>query len=364
MIEYEDLKRVNAPYESDFNNVFNRFLKKGKYILGEEVQQFEKEFAAYCGSIFCVGVASGLDALYLSLIALDIPKGSEILVPSNTYIASILSILHAGLKPVLVEPQIHTCNIDPDLIERYISPATKGIMIVHLYGKPCKMDRITAIAGKYNLHLLEDCAQAHGAQYAEQKAGTFGIAGAFSFYPTKNLGGLGDGGAIITDNEEVANKIRALRNYGSHKKYYNNYIGVNSRLDELQAAFLRVKLKHLDEVNAHKARLANIYLNLITNDQIILPALQSNTKEVFHIFNIRNKQRDKLKDYLLQNGIKTEIHYPIPPYKQSAYMHLFKGQHFPVADEVHNTTLSLPISTFHTIQNVEYISDILNKYRY
>jgi len=362
MIEYENLKRVNAFYEAEFSSAFKKFLKKGWYILGDEVYLFEKEFAEYCGSRFCIGVASGLDALYLSLIALNIPKGSEVMVPSNTYIATILSILQAGLKPILVEPRIDTYIIDPDLIEKNISPATKAIIVVHLYGKPCEMDKITDIVNKYQLYLIEDCAQAHGASFAGKIVGTFGITGAFSFYPTKNLGALGDAGAIITDNEEVAEKLRALRNYGSHQKNYNKYIGVNSRLDELQAAFLRIKLRHLDKINVHKTGLANIYLDRINNDQIILPVTEKHIKEVFHMFNIRCKNRDKLRDYLLKKGIKTEIHYPVPPHEQSAYIHFFTDQYFPISSEIHNTILSLPISTFHTEQDVEYIAQLLNRY--
>jgi len=362
MIEYENTRLVNAPYEAEIRNALNDFLKKGLYILGEEVHLFEKEFAEYCGSKFCVGVASGLDALHLSLITLDIPKGSEVLVPSNTYIATILSIFQAGLKAVLVEPRIDTYNINPDLIEKKISSATKAIIAVHLYGKPCEMDKITVIANKYRLHLIEDCAQSHGASFAGKKVGTFGITGAFSFYPTKNLGALGDAGAIITDNEEVADKLRALRNYGSHKKYYNKYIGINSRLDELQAAFLRIKLRHLDKINVYKTGLAKIYLDRIKNEQIILPLRQKNIKEAYHIFSIRNKNRDKLRNHLLKEGIKTEIHYPVPPHKQPAYNRFFKDQNLTISEEIHNTILSLPISTFHTQLDIEYIAQLLNRF--
>lgn len=362
MIEYENLRKVNRPFESEYQKVYEAFIEKGWYILGTEVELFEKEFAAYCGSKFCVGLASGLDALYLSLIALDIPKGSEVIVPSNTYIATIISILNAGLIPVLVEPKIHTYNIDPELIEKKISHKTKAIMIVHLYGKPCEMDKVSDVAKKYSIPVIEDCAQAHGATYLDKKVGTWGLFGAFSFYPTKNLGALGDAGAITTDDEELFYKLKALRNYGSHKKYYNDYIGINSRLDELQAGFLRVKLKGLDAINEHKINLANLYLSLINNQKITLPVKQKEAEDVYHIFNIRCLQRDALKEYLLSNGVKTEIHYPVAPHLQKGYAHLFEGAKFSLSEEIHNTTLSLPISTFHTEENIMFISELINKF--
>ena len=362
MIEYENLNRVNAPYEDRFREAFEIFIKTGRYVLDNEVESFELEFSKYCGSKFCIGVASGYDALYLSLLALDLPKGSEILVPSNTYIATIFSILNAGFKPILIEPSIDTYNIEPDNIEPHIRPVTRAIMIVHLYGKPCDMDPIKDIANRFNLQLIEDCAQAHGATYKGKKVGTFGITGAFSFYPTKNLGALGDAGAIVTDNEEIAVKLKALRNYGSEKKYYNKYIGINSRLDELQAAFLRIKLKHLDEINALKNSLANIYLNSITNENIVLPVVQKGMENVWHIFNVRHNRRDNLREHLLTNGIKTEIHYPLAPHKQSACLAIFEGQHFPISEEIHRTTLSLPISVIHTEKDVQYICEVLNNF--
>lgn len=362
MIEYEDLKRSNSKFESEFKQAFDRFINKGRYILGDEVELFEKEFAKYCGSKYCIGVASGLDALYLSLIALDLPKNSEVLVPSNTYIATILSIVNAGFKPVLVEPKIDTYNINPDLIEKSISRATKAIMVVHLYGKPCEMDKISALAEKYNLILIEDCAQAHGAKYANKKVGTWGMFGAFSFYPTKNLGALGDAGAIVTNDGEMAAKIRALRNYGSHQKYYNQYAGINSRLDELQAAFLRIKLTHLAAINEHKAQLASLYSQLISNAKIVLPVTQENAEEVFHIYNIRCATRDHLKEFLLARGIKTEIHYPVAPNLQPAYRQMFAHSTFPISEEIHKTTLSLPISYSHTENDVIYISETINSY--
>lgn len=363
MIEYENLNKVNARFEESFGEAFIEFIKKGRYILDSEVEQFENEFSEYCGSKFCIGVASGFDALYLSLIALDLPKGSEVLVPSNTYIATIFSILQAGLKPVLVEPRLTTYNIDPEQIKHHLSQKTRAIMIVHLYGKPCEMDAIKVITDLHGLHLIEDCAQAHGATFHGRKIGTFGTMGAFSFYPTKNLGALGDAGAIITDNEELAEKLKALRNYGSEKKYYNKYSGINSRLDELQAAFLRIKLRHLDDLNRHKVSLANIYLNTISNKSIILPVIQNGVEDVWHIFNLRHDRRDDLRQHLLMNGIKTEVHYPLPPHKQTACLELFEGLYFPVSEEIHRTTLSLPISIIHTKQDIEYIAEVLNSYR-
>jgi dTDP-4-amino-4,6-dideoxygalactose transaminase len=362
MIEYENLKELNKEFDIEFKEAFNEFLNRGKYILGEEVELFEKEFAAYNGNKHCIGVASGLDALYLSLTALDLPKKSEVIVPSNTYIATILSIVNAGLKPILVEPKIDTYNINPSLIKEQITPATKVIMVTHLYGKPCEMDLISAIAIEYNLIVIEDCAQAHGASYNHKKTGTWGKFGAFSFYPTKNLGALGDAGAIVTDDNEMAEKIRALRNYGSHKKYFNNYIGVNSRLDELQAAFLRIKLKHLEKINDHKIKLAEVYFEQIKNEKLILPVKHKLSKDVYHIFNVRCKKRDELKNFLLQKGIKTEIHYPVPPHLQVGYQSIFQNGHYPISEEIHNSTLSLPISYSTTAEQASYIASVVNCY--
>ncbi len=363
MIEYENLRLVNQPYEQEFQQVLTNFLAKGWYILGEQVKLFEEEFAQYCGSKYCIGLASGLDALYLSLLALELPKGSEVLVPANTYIATITSIVNAGLKPVLIEPKIETYNINPELLEANINSNTKAIMVVHLYGKPCEMEAIMAIANQHQIPVIEDCAQSHGATVNNKMTGTWGLFGAFSFYPTKNLGALGDAGAIVTDNEELAIKLRALRNYGSHKKYYNDYIGINSRLDELQAAFLRVKLKDLDRLNAYKKELANVYLNNITNPNIILPVQQENISDAYHIFNVRCEQRDQLKEYLLNKGIKTEIHYPLAPNKQKGYLDEIGDQSFPISELIHHTTLSLPISFATKIDEITYISSVINEFK-
>lgn len=363
MIEYENLKLVNQPYEKAYTNALTDFLAKGWYILGEQVKLFEEEFAAYCGSKYCIGLASGLDALYLSLLALELPAGSEVLVPSNTYIATITSIVNAGLKPVLIEPKLGSYNIDPSLLNNKITNTTKAIMVVHLYGKPCEMKEIMAIAQQYRLPVIEDCAQAHGATVNNKQVGTWGMFGAFSFYPTKNLGALGDAGAIVTDNEEMAIKLRALRNYGSHQKYFNDYVGINSRLDELQATFLRIKLKDLDQLNNHKNKLARLYFELIDKEKYILPIKQENITDVFHIFNIRHKDRDRLKAYLLDLGIKTEIHYPLSPHQQKAYVHLFEDESYPISELIHQTTLSLPISIATTAEEVKLVCAALNNFQ-
>ena len=361
MIEYENLRLVNQQFEEEFRSVFDSFLTSGQYILSEQVQNFETEFANYCGSKYCIGVANGLDALVLALKVLELPTNSEVIVPSNTYIATILSIINAGLKPVLVEPKINTYNIDYSKIEEKITAKTRIILVVHLYGKLCEMQQIQEIALNHNLKIIEDVAQAHGATYKGQKAGTFGDLAAFSFYPTKNLGALGDAGAITTNNAQYAEKLKYLRNYGSEKKYHNRYLGYNSRLDELQAIFLRIKLRKLNEINGHKQRLAELYFNYLDHS-FIKPVIQENFTDVFHIFNIRHQKRDALRAYLLENKIKTEIHYPIPPHLQEGYKSLFKNQHFPIAQTIHDTTLSLPISTCHSEKDIEQIIEIMNKF--
>ena len=361
MIEYENLRFVNQQFEQEFKSVFDSFLTSGQYILGEQVQNFETEFANYCGSKYCVGVANGLDALVLALKVLDLPPNSEVIVPSNTYIATILSIINAGLKPVLVEPKIDTYNIDYNKIEEKITTKTRVILVVHLYGKLCEMQQIQEIARNHDLKIIEDVAQAHGATYKNQKAGTFGDLAAFSFYPTKNLGALGDAGAIITNNTHYAERLKYLRNYGSEKKYHNRYLGINSRLDELQAAFLRIKLRKLDEINSHKQKLAKLYFDHLDHS-FIKPVIQENFIDVFHIFNIRHQKRDALRAYLLENGVKTEIHYPIPPHKQEGYKYLFKNQYFSISQTIHDTTLSLPISSCHSEKDIEQVVGVMNKF--
>jgi dTDP-4-amino-4,6-dideoxygalactose transaminase len=348
MIEYENLGKLNAPFIEKYKEIFSTILEKGWFILGDEVSQFEKEFAEYCGAKYCVGVANGLDALTLSLIACDFPEKSEVLVPSNTYIATILAIINAGHIPVLVEPDINTYNIDESLIEKRITSKTKAIMPVHLYGRMCNMAAIMEIADKHNLRVIEDAAQAHGASLNGKKAGTWGDLTAFSFYPTKNLGSLGDAGAVTTNNENYAKKIKTLRNYGSNEKYRNELPGFNSRLDELQAGFLRIKLQFLDKINSHKNKLAAIYNNELSESKFIKPVIDNNYFHVYHIYNIRHNERDKLKEYLKEKGIKTDIHYPVAPNKQKAMAGILDAQETPIADEIHATTLSLPISFCHS----------------
>jgi dTDP-4-amino-4,6-dideoxygalactose transaminase len=363
MIEYENLRKVNEPFFPEFRRVFRQTLESGWYILGKQVERFEHQFADYCGASHCVGVASGLDALILSLKAYDFPPGSEVLVPSNTYIATILAILQSGLKPVLVEPDLRTYNIDPNRMAECITTATMAIMVVHLYGKVCDMERITAIGRRQGLKIFEDCAQAHGARLKDQKAGTFGDCAAFSFYPTKNLGALGDAGAVVTNDPECAAKIRTLRNYGSAKKYYNDLVGLNSRLDEMQAALLSVKLPALDRINDHKRRLAALYHQGLRDD-FIKPCLQDDFWDVYHIYNIRHGRRDELKQYLKAHDILTEIHYPVPPHRQKALQGRFDVTAYPLADEIHATTLSLPISSCHSEEDVGRVIEVLNRFPY
>ena len=344
-----------------YRESFSDSLDKGWFILGDKVSTFEAEFAEYCGGGYCAGLASGLDALVLALRYFEFPEGSEVIVPSNTYIATILAILHNGLVPVLVEPDLHTYNIDPLKIEEKIGPLTKAILVVHLYGKVCDMDPIMALTKKNGLKLIEDCAQAHGATYKGQKAGTFGDFGAFSFYPTKNLGALGDGGALFSRDSEMISKIKALRNYGCHEKYYNNYIGINSRLDEIQAGFLSVKLPFLDDINRHKQELAQLYQQGLKSD-FILPVVHPDYEDVYHIYAIRHPERDKLRAYLLENNVKTEIHYPVPPHHQNALKNRLKG-FWPISEAIHETTLSLPVSYFHTREQVLEVIAVMNNFK-
>jgi dTDP-4-amino-4,6-dideoxygalactose transaminase len=361
MIEYENLGKLNGPFFKAYKRSFKEVLNSGWYILGDKVTLFEQEFANYCGSKFCSGVANGLEALILSLQTFQFEKGDEVIVPSNTYIATILAIVHCGLKPVLVEPDISTYNIDPDKITEKINARTRAILVVHLYGKVCKMDAIMALAGIHGLKVVEDCAQAHGATYKKQKAGSFGHFGAFSFYPTKNLGALADAGAVTTNDFQLHESIRSLRNYGSKVKYFTEKLGYNSRLDEIQAAFLSIKLKKLDIINEHKRKLARLYLAGLKSE-FIRPVVHEDYYDVYHIFNIRHKKRNELKEYLLKKEIKTEVHYPLAPNKQQAMQGIIDDQHTPIAEEIHQTTLSLPISYFHKVPDVERVIEIMNKF--
>jgi dTDP-4-amino-4,6-dideoxygalactose transaminase len=361
MIEYEKLSEVNKPFFDEYKVQFYNVLESGWFILGNQVKEFERNFAAYVGSRFCTGVASGLDALILALKALHLGENAEVIVPSNTYIATILAIVQAGLKPVLVEPDITSYNIDPSKIKEKISSKTKVLMVVHLYGKVCDMDPIIELCRQYKIKLIEDCAQAHGAKYKGRQAGTFGEFGAFSFYPTKNLGALGDGGALTTNNEALDQEIRILRNYGSRIKYFNEQVGFNSRLDEIQAAFLNVKLKSLDKINMHKRRLAELYLQGIKGD-FIKPMVHKDYYDIYHIFNIRHKNRDTLKQYLLSKDIKTDIHYPLSPNKQEAMKGIIDHESCPISEEIHNTILSLPVSYGHTEDDILKVIDAINSF--
>jgi dTDP-4-amino-4,6-dideoxygalactose transaminase len=360
IIEYENLKKLNQPFFEEYKEKFDEILNSGWYILGNAVNSFEKQYAEFIGAKHCLGVASGLDALHLAINCLELPKGSEIIVPSNTYIATILSIVQNGMRPILVEPDINTYNIDPIKIEERITENTRVIMVVHLYGKCCQMDAITSIAKKHNLRIIEDCAQAHGAMFKGEMTGAFGDFGAHSFYPTKNLGALGDAGAIVTDNDEFADKLLYLRNYGSKIKYNNEYVGYNSRLDEVQAGFLSVKLKYLNEINRHKRHLADIYINHLT-DEVIKPVRDEDYFDVYHIFNIRHQKRDELRDYMLNKGIKTEIHYPIAPHQQKSMKGIIEGT-YPISEQIHQTTLSLPVSYYHTEEDVHKTIEVVNSF--
>lgn len=349
--------------DRDLRNAFERVYTRSWYIEGEEDAAFEKSFASYCGMNYCIGVGNGLEALVLILKALNIGEGDEVIVPSNTYIASALAVTYVGAKPILVEPHIETFNINPDLIEEKITERTKAIMPVHLYGQACDMDPIMEIARKYNLYVVEDCAQAHGATYKGQKVGSFGIAAGFSFYPGKNLGALGDAGAVMTNDEILAKKIRALSNYGSDYKYHHIYKGNNSRLDELQAAFLAAKLPHLDRMNAERRRIAQRYLAEIKNPKIILPDIEKNMVPVWHIFAIRCKERDDLEKYLNEKGIGTNKHYPIAIHLQECYQDLgFKEGDLPIAEEISATELSIPIYYGMTDEEVSFVIETSNNF--
>lgn len=349
--------------EDDLRAAFERVYAKSWYISGTEDEAFEKAFAGYCGASYCVGVGNGLDALMLILKALDIGVGDEVIIPSNTYIATALAVTYVGATPVFVEPDIRTFNVDPGKMEERITPRTKVVMPVHLYGQACEMDQIMDIAEKYSLYVVEDCAQAHGARYKGRQVGTFGIAAGFSFYPGKNLGALGDGGAVITDDEGLAKKVRALGNYGSDHKYHHIYQGHNSRLDELQAAFLSAKLPHLDRMNQERDHIAGCYLKGIRHPGVILPYVISDAEPVWHIFGIRCDRRDDLARYLQEKGICTNRHYPIPIHLQECYRNLGIPQgSLPIAEEISTTELSLPLYYGMTDEEIRYVVDSINSF--
>ena len=355
------------PMEKELNNdireAFDRVFTRSWYIEGVEDEAFEKAFAEYCGTKYCVGVGNGFDALMLALKALGIGEGDEVIVPSNTYIATALAVTYVGATPVFVEPNIRTFNINPALIEASITDKTKAIMPVHLYGQACDMDPIMEIAHHHHLFVVEDCAQAHGATYKGRKVGTFGDAAGFSFYPGKNLGALGDAGAAVTNDKELADKIRALGNYGSDYKYHHIYKGNNSRLDELQAAFLAAKLPHLERMNVERRRIAQLYTDGIKNDKVITPYVPKYAVPVWHIYGIRCKDRDALEKHLNEKGIGTNKHYPIPMHMQECYRDLNIPQGaLPVAEEISATELSIPMYYGMTDEEVQYVIDAINEF--
>ncbi|MCT7473690.1 DegT/DnrJ/EryC1/StrS family aminotransferase [Aliarcobacter cryaerophilus] len=365
MIPFLDLKELNTQYKAELIEACTRVIDSGWYIQGNECKEFDKEFASYCGAKYAIGVANGLDALILILRAYKelgfMKDGDEVIVPSNTYIASILAISQNNLVPVLVEPDINTYLLNPSKIEEKITSKTKAILPVHLYGQTCEMDKINEIAKKYNLKVIEDSAQSHGAYFQDKRSGNLGDASGFSFYPGKNLGALGDGGAVTTNDEELANTIKALGNYGSHKKYENLYKGVNSRLDEMQAAMLRVKLRYLDNELEKRRDIANYYLENIKNENIILPVVRAESNHVWHLFVIRTSKRDELQKYLLDNGVQTLIHYPIPPHNQNAYKE-WNNESYPISEQIHTEVLSLPISGVQNLENTKNIVEKLNEF--
>jgi dTDP-4-amino-4,6-dideoxygalactose transaminase len=365
MIPFLDLKKVNEQYRQKFELAMKEVLDAGWYILGKQDEKFEEEFAAYCGTKHCLGVANGLDALILIFEAYKelskLKAGDEVLVPSNTYIASILAVSKAGLTPVLVEPDPQTFLIDPSRIEEKITASTKAILPVHLYGQLCNMDFINALAEKHGLLVIEDSAQSHGAWQAGKRSGNLGHASGFSFYPGKNLGALGDGGAVTTNDDALADAVKALRNYGSRKKYSHQYKGINSRLDEMQAALLRVKLQQLDAANEKRRAAAAFYLQHITNEKLTLPTVVHPEGHVWHLFVVKVEERDRFQQYLEANGVQTVIHYPVPPHKQPAYKE-WEQQSYPVSESLHRQVISLPLSDVMTEEELATVSQIVDAF--
>ncbi|MGJ8592717.1 MAG: DegT/DnrJ/EryC1/StrS family aminotransferase [Aquaticitalea sp.] len=367
MIKFLDLHKINARFEPQFQETFQKFLDSGHYILGREVEIFETDFANYCGTNHCVGTANGLDALVLIFKAFiqlgKLQPNDEVIVPANTYIATMLAVIQAGLKPILVEPDEHTFNISSTEIEKYVTSSTKAILVVHLYGQLADMKAINKIAKARNILVIEDAAQAHGANLGSEltKAGNLSHAAAFSFYPSKNLGCLGDGGAVTTNDETLANCIKLMRNYGSSKKYVNDIVGVNSRLDEIQAAFLNLKLKKLDADNQLRQDIAKRYLSEIKNEKIKLPFYDGSKNHVFHVFLVRVNDRDAFTAYLDANSIGWLVHYPIPPHQQKAMLS-YNNLSFPITERIHKSVVSIPISPVMTEDEVTTVIDVLNNY--
>lgn len=361
-IPFADLNILHSELKEEIMNKVNEVYDKGWFIGGENVKTFEEDFAKYCNRKYCISCGNGLEALELSLLGNNIGEGDEVIVCSHTFIASALAISKTGATPVFVDPEMDYYLINPDKIEEKITDKTKAIIAVQLYGQSCDMDKINEIAKKHNLIVLEDAAQAHGAKYKGNIVGSLGDVAAFSFYPGKNLGALGDGGAVVTDNEEVADKVRKLSNYGASVKYHHEVKGTNSRLDELQAAILDVKLKKLDLMNAYRNKVANKYLNEINNENIILPKVSDTNEHVWHLFVVRSNDREDLMNYLSDNGIDVGIHYPIPIHKQKAYSE-YNDLSYPNAEELASTVLSLPMYYGMEEENIDYVIDKLNKYK-
>lgn len=363
-IPFLDLQSPHKDLRDELTEAFSRVLDSGWFVLGNEVKQFEQEFAGYCNASHCVGVANGLDALHLILRAYSIGPGDEVIVPSNTYIATWLAVSQCGATPVPVEPIVETYNIDPELIESAITSKTKAIMVVHLYGQPVDIDPINEIARRYGLKVIEDCAQAHGALYKGRKVGSLGDAAGFSFYPGKNLGALGDGGAVVTNDPILSEKVREFANYGSSVKYHNKVKGYNSRLDELQAAFLREKLKVLDSWNLRRKKIAFLYLELLNSTNFIIPYIPTWADPVWHLFVVRSTSRENLIAYLNQNNVENIIHYPIPPHLQPAYSEEgFSTGDFPVSEQIHKEIISLPIGPHLSKINLSKACKILNAFK-
>lgn len=362
MIKFLDLKRVNERFRAEIDAAVKRVLDSGWYLLGKEVEAFEQEFAAYCGTKHCVGVANGLDALTLIIKAYGFGPGDEIIVPANTFIATLLAVSANGCTPVLVEPDWNTRLIDVNRIEAAVTPRTKALMVVHLYGRAVEMEAVWEVATRHGLKVIEDSAQAHGAKCRGKRCGSLGDASGFSFYPGKNLGCLGDGGAVTTNDEELVTKIRAIRNYGSDYKYHHIYKGMNSRLDEIQAAFLRVKLPYLDEDNVRRREIAGRYIHEIVNPRIELPQVPTDPEgHVWHVFAVTCRERDELVKHLESKGIQTNIHYPTPPHLQGAYGEL-KNQTFPISERMHREIVSLPMSQALSDEEVTKVVEAVNEF--
>jgi dTDP-4-amino-4,6-dideoxygalactose transaminase len=363
MIKFLDLQKINAQYEKELKEAASKVISSGWYLMGKELEIFEKNYASFCGTTYALGVANGLDALrlifkaYLELGVMK--KGDEVIVPANTYIASVLAITDNDLIPVFIEPDIYTYNLNSEKIEAAITSKTKAILTVHLYGQNSINEQLIAVCKKYNLKLVEDSAQSHGAQWNGKVMGGIGDASGHSFYPGKNLGALGDAGAVTTNDETLANTIAALRNYGSNKRYVNHYQGLNSRLDELQAAFLNVKLKYIQKDILERRRIAHYYLNNITNTAIQLPLVINEEGHVWHLFVIRTSKRDEFQKYMIKNGVETLIHYPIPPHKQKAYEE-YNNLSFPITERIHDEVVSLPISPVLNAEEIKEVTRVVN----